>query len=186
MRFFSHLELQGRHSFLSASKYAWIRYNEDDLYRTFGNSMDAAMGTRLHEFAAEAIRLKRRMPDSGLTLDSYVNDAIGFRMSPEVMLKASDNGYGTADAVSFYDNVLRIHDLKNGATPAKFDQLLIYAAYFMIEYQFKPNEISVVLRIYQNDEVFEMIPDITQLAPIIDKFYLFDDLLNKWKAQVNS
>lgn len=186
MRFYGHSELQGRHSFLSASKYSWIRYDQDDLFRTFNNSMDAAMGTRLHEFAAEAIRLKRRMPDTGLTLDSYVNDAIGFRMTPEVMLVASENGYGTADAISFYDNVLRIHDLKNGVTPAKFDQLLIYAAYFMIEYKFKPNEIKVVLRIYQNDTFEELIPDITQLAPIIDKFYFFNDLLNTWKAQLNS
>lgn len=186
MKFFAHSDLAGRHSFLSASKYSWIRYDADDLKRTFANSMDAAMGTRLHEFAAEAIRLKRRMPDSGTTLDQYVNDAIGFRMTPEVMLFGSDNGYGTADAISFHDNVLRIHDLKNGVTPAKFDQLLIYACYFMIEYKFKPNEISVVLRIYQNDTFVEMIPDLDQLAPIIDKFFYFDDLLNQWKSELYS
>lgn len=186
MKFFAHSELQGRHSFLSASKYAWIRYDEANLLKSFETAMDAAMGTRLHEFAAEAIRLKRRMPDSGLTLDTYVNDAIGYRMTPEVMLFASNNGYGTADAISFHDNVLRIHDLKNGVTPAKFDQLLIYACYFLIEYKFKANEIKIILRIYQNDEVLEMVPDITMLAPIIDKFHTFDDLLNQWKAQLSS
>lgn len=186
MKFFDHSALEGRHSFLSASKYAWIRYDSDILYERFSNSMDAALGTRLHAFAAEAIKLKQRMPETTATLNAYINDAIGFRMTPEVMLFASENGFGTADAISFYDNVLRIHDLKNGVSPAKMDQLLIYACYFLIEYKFKPNEIKIVLRIYQNDDIVEYIPDVTDLAPILDKFYEFDDLINQWKAQLRS
>lgn len=182
MKFYDHSNLEGRHSFLSASKYAWIRYDEDHLYETFMNSMDAAMGTRLHAFAAEAIKLKQRMPETTATLNQYINDAIGFRMTPEVMLFASVNGFGTADAISFHDNVLRIHDLKNGKTPAKFDQLLIYACYFLIEYKFKPSELKdIVLRIYQNDEVIEHHPGLDELAPILDKFYTFDDLITQWK-----
>ena len=185
MKFLDHSVLAGRHAFLSASKYAWIRYDEDQLFNVFNTSMDAAMGTRLHAFAAEAIKLKRRMPDDSATLNSYVNDAIGFRMTPEVTLFASENAFGTADAISFYDNILRIHDLKNGVTPAKFDQLMIYACYFMIEYRFKPNQIKVVLRIYQNDEIVEYIPELDELTHIIDKIFTFDELLNKWKAQLS-
>ena len=33
------------------------------------------------------------------------------------------------------------------------EQLLIYAAYFCLEYGFKPRDIDIELRIYQNDEV---------------------------------
>jgi hypothetical protein len=186
MRWFAHSNLEGRHAFLSASKYAWIRYDDDKLYEVFMNSMDAALGTRLHAFAAEAIRLKQRMPDNGTTLATYVNDAIGFRMTPEVVLRASDNAFGTTDCIGFHDNILRIHDLKNGVTPSKFDQLLIYACFFMIEYKFKPNEIKVVLRIYQNDEIQEYIPELDELAHIIDKIFAFDALLDKWKALASS
>lgn len=186
MKFFAHSDLEGRHSFLSPSKYHWIRYDLDKLFDTFTNAMDAAMGTRLHVFAAEAIALKQRMPETTSTLNSYINDAIGFRMTPEVMLFASDNGFGTADALSFYDNTLRIHDLKTGVTPAKMDQLLVYACYFLIEYRFKPNEIKIILRIYQNDEIIEYIPELDDLLPIIDKFYTFDEALTQWKAQANS
>lgn len=186
MRFSSHSELVGRHAFLAASKYAWIRYDEDHLYETFSSSMDAALGTRLHAFAAEAITLKIRMPDTPATINQYINDAIGFRMTPEVVLKATDNAFGTADCVSFDSNILRIHDLKNGVTPAKMDQLMIYACFFLIEYGFKPNEIKIVLRIYQNDDVQEYIPELDELAHIIDKIFTFDTLINKWKADLSS
>lgn len=186
MRFYDHSAFASRHAFLSASKYHWIRYDEDKLYETFLSAMDAALGTRLHAFAAEAIKLKMRMPDTSATINAYINDAIGFRMTPEVTLMASENAFGTADAVSFYDNTLRIHDLKNGVTPAKMDQLLIYACYFLIEYRFKPNEINIVLRIYQNDTIVEYIPEMDELAPIIDKIHTFDELINKWKGQINS
>ena len=184
MKFFDHSALTGRHAFLSASKYSWIRYDEDKLYETFSNAMDAAMGTRLHNFAAEAILLGQRMPDTASTLNAYINDAIGFRMTPEVLLVASENAFGTADAISFHNNVLRIHDLKNGTTIAKMDQLLIYAAFFLIEYQFKANEIEIILRIYQNDDFVEFIPDATHLAPIIDKILHFDTLISTWKASI--
>jgi len=186
MRFYSHSELAGRHAFLSASRYHWIRYDEDHLFENFKNHMDAAIGTRLHAFAAEAIKLRIRMPETTATLNAYINDAIGFRMTPEVTLVASENAFGTADAVSFHDNVLRIHDLKNGVNEAKIDQLLVYACFFLIEYRFKPNEIDIVLRIYQNDQIIEYIPELDELAHIIDKIHTFDDLINKWKAQASS
>jgi hypothetical protein len=186
MRFNAHTELVNRHAFLSASKYAWLRYDENRLREVFETSMDAAMGTRLHAYASEAIKLGLKQPDDGKTLSSYINDAIGFKMTPEVILVATDNAFGTADAVAFRNKLLRIHDLKNGATVAKMDQLLIYACYFMIEYKFKPKELDIVLRIYQNDEVLEYEPELDELAHTIDKIYTFDELINKWKAEIAS
>ena len=159
MKFNSHPELVGKHAFLSPSGYHWIRYTDDKILDRLETSMSAQHGTRLHEIAAELIDLGMNLPKTQTTLNMYVNDAIGFRMSPEVSLMASYNAFGTADAISFRkervkDKVmtLRIHDLKNGVHPAKMDQLKIYAAYFCIEYAVNPNDIYIELRIYQNDD----------------------------------
>lgn len=159
MKFNSHPELVGKHAFLSPSGYHWIRYTDDKILDRLETSMSAQHGTRLHEIAAELINLGINLPKTRTTLNMYVNDAIGFRMSPEVSLMASYNAFGTADAISFRkervkDKVmtLRIHDLKSGVHPAKMDQLKIYAAYFCIEYAVNPNDIHVELRIYQNDD----------------------------------
>lgn len=159
MKFNSHPELVGKHAFLSPSGYHWIRYTDDKILDRLETSMSAQHGTRLHEIAAELINLGINLPKTQTTLNMYVNDAIGFRMSPEVSLMASYNAFGTADSISFRkervkDKVmtLRIHDLKTGVHPAKMDQLKIYAAYFCIEYAVNPNDIHVELRIYQNDD----------------------------------
>ena len=159
MKFNSHPELVGKHAFLSPSGYHWIRYTDDKILDRLETSMSAQHGTRLHEIAAELIDLGMNLPKTQTTLNMYVNDAIGFRMSPEVSLMASYNAFGTADSISFRkervkDKVmtLRIHDLKTGVHPAKMDQLKIYAAYFCIEYAVNPNDIYIELRIYQNDD----------------------------------
>lgn len=52
-----------------------------------------------------------------MSVNAFVNDAIGYRMDPEVLLYYSDNAFGTADAISFIDGVLRIFDLKTGKHP---------------------------------------------------------------------
>lgn len=74
-------------------------------------------------------------------------------MTPEQVLYYSENCFGTADAISFRNNFLRIHDLKTGVVPAHMEQLEIYAALFCLEYRVKPMDISMELRIYQNDDV---------------------------------
>lgn len=165
MKFNSHPGLDGKHAFLSASGYQWIRYTDEKILDRLDSSMSAAHGTRLHNIAAELISLGILLPDNGATLNTYVNDAIGFMMSPEVMLVASFNAFGTADAISFRKErptdkkmTLRIHDLKTGVHKANMDQLRIYAAYFCIEYQVNPNDIEIELRIYQNDDVFILSP----------------------------
>ena len=160
MKFNAHPELEGKHSFLSPSGYYWIRYDDDKILDRLDTQMMAAHGTRLHNWAAETISLGIVQVDNGTTINSYINDAIGFMMKPEVALMASYNAFGTADAISFRRErpddkklTLRIHDLKTGVGKTSMDQLRIYAAYFCIEYQVNPNDIEIELRIYQNDDV---------------------------------
>lgn len=160
MKFASHPELDGKHSFLSPSGYHWIRYNDDKILDKLDTHMMAMYGTRLHNIAAELIDVGIMQVDNGATFNTYVNDAIGFMMKPEVLLMASYNAFGTADAISFRRErpddkklTLRIHDLKTGVGKTSMDQLRIYAAFFCIEYQVNPNDIEIELRIYQNDEV---------------------------------
>ena len=99
---------------------------------------------------------------------TYVNDAIGFKLTPEQVLYYSDYCFGTADAISFRNNFLRIHDYKSGTTPAKMEQLLVYAALFCLEYKIKPGEIETELRIYQNDEIVFHNPTADEILPVMD------------------
>lgn len=183
MNFNQHFNLTGRHAFLSASKYHWVNYDEDKLLNTYSNFMAAQKGTELHDFAAQAIKLGVKLKNSKKTLNMYVNDAIGYKMTPEQILYYSDNCFGTADAISFRKNVLRIHDLKTGVTPAHMEQLMIYAALFCLEYKYKPSEIDIILQIYQNDEVLyhEATPE--DINPIIEKIIEFDKLIERAKAE---
>ena len=75
---------------------------------------------------------------------------------------------GTADAIAFRNNFLRIHDYKSGTTPAKMEQLLVYAALFCLEYKVKPGEIETELRIYQNDEIVFHNPTAEEILPVMD------------------
>lgn len=174
MIFNSHSELAGMHAFLSASKYHWINYTEDKLDATYRTAMAAKRGTELHEFAKEAIRLGIKLPRNSRTLNMYVNDALGFRMTPEQVLYYSPNAFGTADAISFRKGLLRIHDLKTGVTPASPHQLEVYAALFCLEYNYKPATISTELRIYQNDEVLSFEPDPDDITHIMDRIVTFN------------
>ena len=154
MQFNTHSELEGQHAFLSASKGHWVNYDDDKLAQSYENALAARHGTRLHAFAAEAIVLKQRLRGRN-TMAAFVNDAIGFKMIPEQVLYYSPHAFGTADAISFRNNQLRIHDLKTGVHPCTFRQLEIYAAFFCLEYRVKPHDIWISLRLYQNDEITE-------------------------------
>ena len=133
MNWRDHSRLTGKHALLGASNYHWLNYDADRLTSAVLNYQAKERGTRLHAFAAECIDLKQKLPKNKKTLNTYVNDAIGFRMDTEQVLYYSDNCYGTADAISFNDGFLRIHDLKTGAVPAHMEQLFIYAALFCLE-----------------------------------------------------
>lgn len=182
-RWNAHTKLEGMHAFLGASKYHWLNYDEDKLRQSWLNSQATMMGTRLHALAAEHIALGIKMARQNKTLNMHVNDAIGFGMTPEVVLYYSPNCFGTADAISFKNNKLRIHDLKTGTTPAHMDQLYIYAALFCLEYKIKPADIEIELRIYQNDEVYTEVPDPSVIFVVMDKIIAFDKIIAEMQEQ---
>lgn len=183
MNFNRHLDLAGKHAFLGASKYHWINYDDDKLVESYSRYLAVQKGTILHDFAAQCIILGQKLPKSRKTLNMYVNDAIGFKMTPEQVLYYSENCFGTADAICFRNGLLRIHDLKTGVIPAHMEQLLVYAALFCLEYRVKPAEIEVELRLYQNDEVLVHNPEVDEIAPIMDKVVTFDKLIKKIKSE---
>ena len=192
MIFEKHLNLQGKHALLAPSQPNWLRYNDDQLYQKYVSGYSQAMGTSLHELAATLIsnNLKLKKGDKLTVLShllsddipkevidieriysnfmTYVNDAIGFKLTPEQVLYYSDYCFGTADAISFRNNFLRIHDYKSGTNPAKMEQLLVYAALFCLEYKIKPGEIETELRIYQNDEIVFHNPTADEILPVMD------------------
>lgn len=186
MEFVKHSDLEGKHSYLSASKPYWLRDEPEQLIARVEKSNAAALGTRLHAFACEAIKLRQKMEANGKTVNRYVNDCIGFRMTPEQPLFYSYYAFGTPDAMSFRreadgTRVLRIFDLKTGTGPVKFEQLLIYAAYFNLEYggklKFKPMDISYELRIYQNDDVQVYIPEPEEIVYCMSRIIESDKII---------
>lgn len=183
MNFNKHLDLKDKHAYLGASKYSWLNYSDDKLREAYNRSMAAQKGTEFHEFAATCLKLRQKLPKSEKTINKYVNDAIGFKMHAEKILYYSDNCFGTADAISFRNSMLRIFDLKTGVIPAKIEQLLIYAALFCLEYKLLPSDIDIELRIYQNDEVLFHIPEADEIVPIMDKIKTFDKIINEIKKE---
>lgn len=169
--------LIGLHAFLSPSNYSWLDYDPDKLRSSYFNKQQARLGDQLHEYAQKAIELKVMQADNGSTLSSYINDAIGFRMNPEFPLYYTDDCFGTTDAISFREErwpegsrfTLRISDLKTGLIAANMKQLLIYAAIFCFEYRYNPRDIKIVLRIYQNDAIEELIPDPSDIVIVMSK-----------------
>ena len=183
MNFNKHLNIEGQHAFLGASKYHWINYSEDKVADAYNKFLATQKGTILHAYAAQSISLGQKLPKSQKTLNMYVNDAIGFKMTPEQPLFYSENCFGTADAISYRNKLLRIHDLKTGLIPAHMEQLEIYAALFCLEYRVKPGDIEMELRIYQNNEVLYHNPTAEDIVPIMDKIVTFDKVIRKIKEQ---
>lgn len=183
MNFNRHSDLEGQHAFLGASKFHWIRYDEAKLADSYTKFLATQKGTLLHDFAAQCIRLGQKLPKSEKTLNKYVNDAIGFKMTPEQPLFYSENCFGTADAIAFRKGQLQIHDLKTGAIPAHMEQLLIYAALFCLEYNVKPADIEIELRIYQSNDILVCNPPPEDVSQVMSKIVDFDKLITKMKLQ---
>lgn len=188
MIFNQHNNLQGLHAPFPASQSAWLRYDDRRAREVYTNRKQAELGTRLHEWAKVTIDLGIKQPKSKKTLYEYVNDAIGFKMSTEVVLFYSDRFFGTADAISFRVDPktrrykLRIHDLKTGVVgkaDMHIEQLEVYAALFCLEYKQKPSEIDIELRVYKKDEVVIYEPDPEVIKQIMNKIVHFDKLLLK-------
>jgi len=200
-----HSNLEGAHAFLSASKYNWLNKNDEELIDSYRNSFATTIGTLLHSYAADAIRfreklrkgdakgvkfdlMRRGIPEFAIdiagvfpTLMRYVNDSIGFQMDPEVLLYYSDTCFGTTDAIQYYEDVLRINDLKTGTTPAKMDQLKIYAALFFLEYGYKPEKSRIELRIYQLDDYALYEPEPNEIREVMNAIVSKDRVLQKLK-----
>lgn len=183
MNFNKHFSVEGKHAYLGASKYHWINYDEEKLANSYLKHQATLKGTILHDFAAQCIQLGQKLPKSKKTLNMYVNDAIGYKMTPEQVLYYSDNCFGTADAICFRNNLLRIHDLKTGTVRAHIEQLEVYAALFCLEYKIKPSSIEIELRIYQSDEILVHRPEPDEIVPIMDKIITFDKIINKLKEE---
>ena len=179
MNFNKHSILEGLHAPFSPSQSSWLRYDDSKALEVYNNKKAAEIGTKLHAWAKDTIDLGIKQPKSKKTIYAYVNDAIGYRMSTEVVLYYSDRFFGTADAISFRDGFLRIHDLKTGKLPVHMEQLEIYAALFCLEYKVKPGDIQIELRIYQNDEIIYHNPTAEDIVPIMDKIVHLDKLLSK-------
>ena len=207
MEWNDHSKLKGSHALLSASQYSWLRYSDEQLYERYVASYAQILGTCLHELACdlitEKIKLakndkhlilhhlaKNHIPRNVFDMDfifpnlvSYVNDAIGYRMDAEKILYFSDNAYGTADAICFRNNFLRVHDYKSGKGTVKMDQLYIYVALFCLEYNIKPGEIEIETRLYHANEILIDNPTAEDILPIMDLIVMNDKFLSKIRAE---
>ena len=181
-----------------------------DKYRALYSSL---IGSALHEIAADHIKEKYKLSDTVKdrkhllylltselmpyklprnivdvdffykTFMMYVNDAIGFRMTPERQLYFSENCFGTADALVFKNKMLRIHDLKTGKNLAHMEQLEIYAALYCMENDIKVTDIDIELRIYQNEEILYFTPTVEDIVPIMDTIVTADKYIKHFKEQ---
>lgn len=179
---YSHLK--NTHAFLSPSRHYWLNYTPEKLIQHYENFKKIALGTQYHALAAELINLAVRLPNTAATFNSFVNDAIGFKMKSEVILYYTDNCYGTADAISFFDGILRIHDLKTGKAPSSMNQLLIYAGLFCLDYDIEPREIKEIwLRLYQNEEVVEFSPTVKDVFDVVSRIQEADKIIQNLNAE---
>ncbi|MCD7853306.1 MAG: DUF2800 domain-containing protein [Oscillospiraceae bacterium] len=185
MNFNRHSDLRGQHAFLSASKYHWINYDEEKLITAYTNYQAAQRGTELHDFAAKCIELGQRLPNRKETLNLYVNDAIGYNMTPEQVLYYSPNCFGTADAICFRNHQLRIYDFKSGQVPAHMEQLEIYAALFYLEYKsiVDLKKMKTELRIYQNNEVLCHTLELDAIIFLADRIIANDKIITKLRME---
>lgn len=174
MKWNDHSSLNGLHAFLSASKYHWVNYDVDKLERVYLAWKAVQRGTELHDIASSLINHRIKLPKTAKTMNLFVNDAIGYKMESEKVLYYSPHCFGTADAICFRDNFLRIHDLKTGKTKASIKQLEVYAAIFCLEYQVDPASIQIELRVYQYDEILVHTPEPEEVLYIMEKIKEFD------------
>ena len=176
---------RGDHAFMGGSNSSWLRYDREKLVTSYFNAQAKIEGTEKHDFAAKDIEFGKKYgfkrPRTKNTYYMYVNDAIGFRMETEKLLYYSEYAYGWADTIVAEDekHILRIHDLKTGITQAHMEQLLIYAALWCLDYQQKPGDWDIKLRIYQNNEINGYDPPATDILPIMDQIITNTKILRK-------
>lgn len=135
----------------------------------------------LHDFASQAIKKRIKLSNAKKALNLFVNDAIGYRMESEIPLFYSVNSFGTVDAISFKDGLLRIHDLKTGITKPSFKQLDIYAALFCLEYDVNPEDIRFEERLYQGNGFTVSEPDGSYIREVMNTIINCDAILEDIK-----
>lgn len=182
MNYNAHLDLWGKHAFLSGSNHHWINYTNEKLDAVYQNKKKMLEGTELHDIASSLVKRRLKMASLKKAFNMFVNDAIGFGMESELVIYYSDNAFGTADAILFKDNILRIHDLKTGSSKVSFNQLYIYAAFFCLEYGIDPSSIDMEFRIYQGNGYMIEMGDATLVNRIMNLTVQFDariDMINQ-------
>lgn len=179
--FNNHPTVDGKHAFLGASKSHWVNYDLEKMERIWENQFKSQKGVRLHSLAAFCIKERIKLQENGTTLSMFVNDSIGFRMTPEQVLMYSENCFGTTDAIDFRKGILRVHDLKTGQHQGSFHQTEVYCALYCLEYRVNPYDIEMIMRIYQNDAFFEVIADPAWVASIMEKIKTFDKRIEEMK-----
>lgn len=185
MRWNKHSRLEGEHAFLSPSNYHWINYSGDRLVERWITARAALLGVLQHEYAKNEIDAGRLSEHAG-TLGMFINDAIANRMQSEQVLFYSENCFGTADAISYRNRILQIHDLKTGVIPGSVHQLEVYAAIFCLEYGIDPYNIRITLRIYQDDHVDEWEADPDDIARIMRTIQEHDKTINQLRLEEES
>lgn len=184
MHFDKHSELAGTHAMFGASNYHWTNYSDDKFEMTFRTLQAARRGTEMHDLARRMIDLGVRLPETGETINMYVNDAIDMGMQTEVVLRYSDNFFGTTDTIRFADETyLNVHDYKSGRVPASIKQNYVYSALFCLEYRYRPHNIVTELRIYQNNDVLIHPADPDLIAHIMDRIVTFDARIEEWRRE---
>ena len=178
-----HSDLIGKHAFLSPSNWHWINDDDEKLVSRYLGYLATQRGTELHDYARQAIMLRRKQPRTRDTVNRYINDAIGFGMKPEQVQFYSYNAFGTADAILFKNGLLRVHDLKTGVTPAKMEQLMLYATYWCLENNYEPKDIDMELRIYQSEDTQIMNPDPADIKVLMDKTIHADQVIQKLREE---
>lgn len=108
------------------------------------------------------------------TVKAYINDGTNFNMESEQPLCYSERVFGTADAIKFDNNELKIMDLKTGTLPVHEEQLMTYAALFCLEYKQDPRKIDIELRIYQNGNVNVFTPEPNDISAIMKQISLVE------------
>lgn len=186
LRFKKHSHLEGQHAFLSPSSYHWINYDEEKLAYRYKTLRAALEGVEQHRYAAICIEESIVQDDERTTVGLYINQCIQYKMASEVVLFYSPNAFGTADAIAYRYRILRISDLKSGATRTSEHQLEVYAALFCLEYEIDPFSMrGIELRIYQDGKVRVYAADPYFIKEIMDKIVRFDGILNQLREEVS-
>jgi len=82
--------------------------------------------------------------------------------------------------------LLRISDLKTGATRVSEHQLEVYAALFCLEYEIDPFSLrGIELRLYKDGKVLLYDADPQFIKGIMDKIVMFDEILNRLREEVS-